>query len=289
MKLKRFGPTRVEKVLVRARGIARAPLAPVRSVQSALAPLPAGATDVFEEMTLGQHLDELRSRIVKACMAVGGSFIIGVIFAGPLLRLIVKQANAGIAGGLDIRSPTDPISIYFKIALYIAIGFATPVILWQIIGFLVPGLTHKEKRLLFTSLPFVSILFVGGVSYAFFFAAPRAFDFLSSFQSGVFKWQPDAPEVISFYLTLMIGLGIAFELPAVMFVIAKLNIVSAKKMSQYRRYAFVMVLIAAAIITPSTDPINMMIVAVPLYVLYELGLLMGRLFTGKEAKQAPAV
>src|SRR5215216_1203668 len=147
--------------------------------------------DVFEEMTLAEHLDELRSRIVKSCMAVGVSFIAGVILANPLLHLIVKQAKAEAEGGFDIRSPTDPISIYFKIALYIAVGFATPVIMWQLIGFLVPGLTRKEKRLLYTALPFVSVLFVGGASYAFFFAAPRAFQFLSSFQAGSFQWQPD--------------------------------------------------------------------------------------------------
>ena len=85
------------------------------------------------------------------------------------LRIIADQANADLGGGLDIDVPTDPIAIYFKIALYIAIGFATPVLLWQVIGFLSPGLTRKEKRLLFTSLPFVSILFIAGASYAFFF------------------------------------------------------------------------------------------------------------------------
>jgi sec-independent protein translocase protein TatC len=231
-------------------------------------------------MTLAEHLDELRSRIVKSCLAIGGAFVMGIIFASPLLDLIVKQANADTEGGFDIRSPTDPITIYFKIALYIAIGFATPVLIWQAVGFLAPGLTRKEKRLLFTSLPFVSLLFAGGVSYAFFFAAPRAFDFLSSFQAGAFDWDPDAAEIISFYLTLMIGLGIAFELPAVMFIIAKLKIVTARKMAEYRRYAVVAVLVAAAIITPSTDPFNMMVVAVPLYILYELGLVMGRMFAG---------
>lgn len=233
--------------------------------------------DVFEEMTLAEHLEELRSRIVKACISVAVAFIGGIILAGPLLRLIVRQANADTGGGFDIKSPTDPIAIYFKIALYIAIGFATPAILWQMIGFLVPGLTRKEKRLLFTSLPFVSLLFVVGASYAFFFAAPRAFDFLSRFQSSIFRWDPDGSEVISFYLTLMIGLGIAFELPVVMFLLARLNVVSAQKLASYRRYAMVLVLIAAAIITPSTDPFNMAVVAIPLYILYEFGLIIARI------------
>jgi sec-independent protein translocase protein TatC len=240
--------------------------------------------EVFEEMTLAEHLDELRGRIVKSCLAIGAAFIIGIIFAGPLLGVIKDQAKAD--QGFDIRSPTDPITIYFKIAMYIAIGFATPVIMWQVIGFLTPGMTRKEKRLLYTSLPFVSVLFVAGASYAFFFAAPRAFDFLSSFMSGTFDWTADGPEIIQFYLTLMIGLGFAFELPAVMFVIAKMGILSAKKMSEYRRYAAIAVLVLAAVITPSTDPVNMAIVAVPLYILYEFGLILARIFTRKDV--APA-
>jgi sec-independent protein translocase protein TatC len=242
--------------------------------------------DVFEEMTLAEHLDELRSRIVKSCVSIGVAFIAGVILAKPLLDKIVDQANADAEGGFDIRSPTDPLTIYFKIALYIALGFATPVILWQVIGFLAPGLTRKEKRLLFTSLPFVSFLFVAGASYAFFFAAPRAFDFLSNFLPGSFQWSADGQEIVSFYLTLMIGLGVAFELPAVMFIVAKLNLVTAKKMAEYRRYAFVLVLVASAIITPSTDPFNMAIVAVPLYILYELGLILARFFTRKQVQAA---
>ncbi len=237
--------------------------------------------DVFEEMSLYEHLDELRSRLVKACISVGVAFVAGVILARPLLDLIVTQANATVVDGgdgLDIKSPTDPITIYFKVALYIAIGFALPIILYQLFSFLSPGLTKKEKRILFSSLPFVTILFLGGVAYAFFFAVPRAFDFLSGWQSDIFSWQPDGQEVISFYLTLMIGLGVSFQLPVVMFLLAKLNIVSPQRMGQYRRYAFLVILVVSAIITPSTDPINMAFVAIPLYVLYEVGIIVSRLF-----------
>ena len=234
--------------------------------------------DVFDEMTLQEHLEELRSRIVKTCMSIGVAFIAGVILAGPLLRNIKTQANIDEGAGFDILSPTEPITTYFKVALYIAIGFTMPIIVWQLIGFLAPGLTRREKRVLFSSLPFVSLLFLGGAAYAFFFAAPRAFDFLSSFQNDLFQWTPQGEEIISFYLTLMIGLGLAFELPIVMFLLAKLNIVSTKRMRDYRKYAAMALLIVSAIITPSTDPINMAIVAVPLLALYELGIIIGRVF-----------
>ena len=144
--------------------------------------------DVFDEMTLQEHLEELRTRIVRICVSIGIAFIAGLFLSKPMLEEIVSRANADINGGLDIKSPTDPITIYMKIALYIAIGFAMPIIIWHLIGFLAPGLTRKEKRVLFSSLPFVTALFLGGVSYAYFFAVPRAFDFLSSFQSDIFSW-----------------------------------------------------------------------------------------------------
>ena len=238
--------------------------------------------DVFDEMTLQEHLEELRSRIVKICISIGIAFIAGVILANQVLKEVVEKANATIGtggeGGLDIQSPTDPITIYMKIALYIAVGFAMPIIIWHMIGFLAPGLTRKEKRILFSSLPFVSFLFLSGVSYAFFFAVPRAFDFLSSWQKGIFKWDPDGGEVINFYLTLMIGLGIAFQMPVVMFLLSKLNIVSPKRMRQYRKYAMMGILVISAIITPSTDPINMAFVAIPLLALYEIGIIIAQVF-----------
>ena len=232
--------------------------------------------DLFEEMTLLEHMEELRDRIVKSVIAIGVAFIAGIIFAGPLLRRLQVEANA--TGGFDVVSPTDPITLYFKIALYIAIAIALPVLLWQLIGFLAPGLTRKEKRLLYLSMPFVILLFVAGVAYAFFFAAGRALTFLSTFMPDLFDWSPEGSAVITFFLTLMLGLGLAFQLPLVMFILAKLGVASPAKMRSFRKYAILILLILSAVITPSTDPFNMAIVFVPLYLLYETGIIISRLF-----------
>jgi sec-independent protein translocase protein TatC len=232
--------------------------------------------DVFDEMTLLEHMEELRDRIVKSSIAVGLAFIIGLFLANPLLSTLREKANA--ENGLDILSPTEPITVFMKIALYIAVGITMPVLVWQLIGFLAPGLTRKEKRMLFSSLPFVSILFLSGAAFSFFFAAPRAFDFLSRWQSDIFEWSPQGSEIISFYLQLMIGMGLAFQLPVVMFLLAALNIVSAKRMASFRKYAILVVMIAAAVITPTPDPFNMMFVAVPIYLLYEVGIIIARVF-----------
>src|SRR5215207_7664766 len=246
----------------------------------------AETPDVFEEMTLLEHMEELRDRIVKSVLAIGVAFIAGIFLAGPLLKRLQVEANA--VGGFDVVSPTDPITLYFKIALYIAIGIALPVLMWQLVGFLVPGLTKKEKRLLYLSMPFVVLLFLLGVAYGFFLAAPRALTFLSGFMSDLFEWSPEGHAVITFFLTLMLGLGLAFQLPVVMFILAKLGVASADKMRSFRKYAILILLILAAVITPSTDPFNMMIVFVPLYLLYEAGIIVARLFARKPVESPAA-
>ena len=248
----------------------------------------ADAPDVFEEMTLIEHLEELRDRIVKSVIAIGIAFVAGVFLAGPMLKRLQTEANA--TGGFDVVSPTDPITLYFKVALYVAIGFALPVIMWQLVGFLLPGLTGKEKRFLILSMPFVIVLFLLGVSYGFFFAAPRALTFLSSFMSDIYEWSPEGGEVINFFLTLMLGLGLAFQLPVVMFILAKLGAVTPQKMRSFRKYAVIILLILSAVITPSTDPINMAVVFVPLYLLYEAGILVSTLFarTPLVVREVPA-
>ena len=214
---------------------------------------------------------------MKICIGVGLAFVIGAIFSKFLLEQMMVNANLE-GTGFDIRSPTDPLTLYFKVALYIALAITMPLIVYQIIAFLAPGLTNREKRVLYGSLPFVSILFIGGVAYGYFVAAPRALQFLSGFLGGIFSWTPDGAEILSFFLTLMIGLGLAFQLPVIMFVLAKIGIVSPKKMREWRRYAYLCLVILAAVITPSTDPINMAIVAIPLVILYEGGVLISSIF-----------
>ncbi|MDQ3044676.1 MAG: twin-arginine translocase subunit TatC, partial [Chloroflexota bacterium] len=161
--------------------------------------------DIFEEMSLQEHLEELRSRVVKTCLSIGVAFIAAIFLTRPLLKFIRDKAQAD--QGIDILSPTDPITVFMKVALYIAIGFALPIIIWQLVGFLAPGLTRREKRYLFMSLPFVSLLFVAGAAFGSLLAAPRAFKFLSGFMSDIFQWSPNGMEIISFYITLMIGMG----------------------------------------------------------------------------------
>ncbi len=240
--------------------------------------------DVFDEMTLQEHLTELASRIKKIVIGIVVCFIIGAILVGPILNQISTAAR--VEEGLDIRSPSDPVIIFFRIALYVAIGITLPNIIYQLVAFLAPGLTRKEKRVLFSSLPFMSLLFIGGVSYAYFFAIPRALEFLSGFLSSYIDWNIDAQETIAFYLALMMGLGLAFQLPVIMFVLAKIGIVTPTNMRKWRKFAFLGIVVLAAIITPTTDPINLALVVAPLTVLYEAGIIISVVFAKTSLRNA---
>jgi sec-independent protein translocase protein TatC len=262
-----------------ATGVGRAirdPLKPVRDVRNLWA-MDDDEPQDFGEMTLGEHLNDLRNALVKSCYAFAPAFIVGIFLAAPLMRYMAREANTP---EFQVLSPTGGFVIYMKVGLYMGIIFAFPIIFYQLFSFISPGMTRKEKRYVASSLPFVTLLFAAGASFAFFFAAPRAFDFLSSFQSSIFEWKPVADDVISFYLTLTLGLGIAFELPALMFMLAKLKIVNAQKQKNFWRIAMILIMVAAAIITPTPDPFNMMVVASPLVLLYIFGLFMARVAEG---------
>lgn len=232
--------------------------------------------EFFLEMTLQEHLEELRIRIIYCTVTVLIALIASFFIVDEVFRAIAEQANVP-DGEVVTLSPTEGFVTWFKVLLYIAIALSMPMLVFQALRYIAPGLTRREKRAVYLSLPVVSALFVGGMAFAFFIAIPRALDFLSGFKSSLFNWDPRASELVTFYLRLMLGIGIAFELPALMFILGKLGVVTAQQLGRARKFAFIGVLIAAAIITPTPDPVNMMIIALPIYVLYELGILFVRL------------
>jgi sec-independent protein translocase protein TatC len=230
--------------------------------------------DIFEEMTLAEHLTELRSRLMKMVIGIGIAFVAALFLTNPLLGVVRDTANVAT---FDADEATEPLTDFFKTALYIAVAIALPLIFYQLFAFIAPGLTRKEKRYVYGSLPFVVLFFLGGASFAFFLAVPRAFEFLSTFNSDLYDYSPRFGSIAAFYIQVSLGMGIAFELPILMFLLARLNIVSPMRMSSSRRYAMVLVLVAAALITPTPDPFNMLFIAAPIYLLYELGIIFARI------------
>jgi sec-independent protein translocase protein TatC len=152
-----------------------------------------------------------------------------------------------------------------------------PLIVYQIFRFLAPGLMPKERRWLLLSLPLITLFFLVGVVFCYTLVLPSALNFLLNFGSPEIEQNQRLSSFIGFATNFMLAVGITFELPPVMFLLAKLGVVSAKRMSTVRRFVVVIAFIVAAIITPTPDPINQTLVALPIYLLYELGLLFARL------------
>lgn len=238
----------------------------------------------FAEMTLQEHLEELRKRVIRSALAVLAGIVVGIAVAFPLIEIVAKQAGVDTAT-LQIISPTEPFTVYFKVVLYVAIAVAMPVLIYQLMQFVSPGLTRRERRMVISAIPFVMVMFVLGVLFAFFVLVPNALDFLSTFGDRVFEWNPRAEEILTFYMRLMLGVGLAFELPVVMLALAMVGAVTARQFARVRKFAFLLGMVAAAIITPTPDPFNMMLVGLPIYGLYEFGIILARL--ARPRAQAP--
>lgn len=236
--------------------------------------LPEPEEEVFEEMTLQEHLEELRSRILYSAIFVVIGFIGGLALSNRVLAFMAE--NAGRPDLVTI-SPLESFTTFMKVALYIGIAFSMPALVYHFVRFLAPGLTRNERRYLFRALPFVSLMFIAGVLFAFFVVIPRGLGFLEGFGGEVFRAEWRAQEVVSFYMTLILWLGLVFETPVVVYLLAKLGIVTPQKLGSIRKYMLILIMIAAAIITPTPDPFNMFMVAVPMYALYEFGIILARI------------
>ena len=242
-------------------------------------------------MTLREHLFELRDRIFRAALGIIAGTALGFYLAGSVLTYFQDSiCPPGVNDcRLQIIDPTEGLVVYFKVAIYIGVALSLPVTLYQVIRFVVPGLTTVEKRLLFIALPFISILFVVGSVFAMTLVIPAMIKFLGGF--GLEYFRPDfrATPVLALALNVTLWMGLVFEMPLVMVILTKLGVVTWHKLLSWWRYALVIILILSAIITPTPDPVNMMIVAGPMGVLYALGIILARLFaTKRPPPPAPA-
>jgi sec-independent protein translocase protein TatC len=222
------------------------------------------------EMSIWRHLDELRKRLVHSMIAIVVGVVICIIFAEFLLEVLARPIG-GFEKLLSIQV-TENFSAYFRVTLLGGFIIALPFILLQLYLFVGPGLTDKEKKWILIAVPFASILFVTGAAFAYFIMLPAAIPFLTEFPGPTVlpKWN----DYINFVTSLIFWIGLSFETPLIMYVLAKLGIVNAKGLLKQWRFAVILIAVIAAVATPTPDPINMAILMVPLLFLYFLGVLL---------------
>jgi sec-independent protein translocase protein TatC len=233
-------------------------------------------------MTLIEHLVELRGRLIRASIGVLIGLGVGIFLVlGPvkLINVIIST----FAPINDLYAPVQSVGTaeaftsYMTVALTVGLILGMPVIVYQILAFIVPGLTDRERRLIYLSLPFVTLFFLGGVVFGWFITVPTAIKFLIGFSdSPLIQTQPALADFLGTITTLLLINGVVFELPIIIYVLAFLGVVTAKQLGSFRRFAVVIVVIVAAIITPTGDPINLALLALPMYLLYEVGVILAR-------------
>ena len=229
---------------------------------------------------VSQHLVELRRRVTLSVGAVVVGMMVAFVFHRPILRLL--QAPAPECSGVPVNQliftePTEFISIAFKVSLLAGFVVALPFVLLQIVLFVAPGLTGTERRYLFALLPVSLVAFALGAAFGYFVLFPPAFKFLCTFGADVATPFIRIGSYTNLMLTLLFWMGIVFETPVVLYFLSRIGVVSYSQLSRWRKYAVVVAFILGAIITPTLDPVNQTIVALPIIVLYEVGIWLARL------------
>ncbi len=240
-----------------------------------------------QELPLMEHLVELRERLIKIALALVVGTVVSLAFTAYLLEMLTTlPTRLGLGGTLTLinQSPTEGISNYFKVALISGITLAMPIIVYQVLRFVLPALTKQEKRYLLLIVPGAAASFVIGVLFAYFFVLRAAIVFLGRFGDRFAMQMWTVETYISFATTLLFWLGLSFELPLVVFFLAKMRFITHRTLVSRWRLAIVIAAVAAAVITPTPDPGTMSLVMMPLLLLYLISVVLAFIATPRDAR-----
>ncbi len=229
---------------------------------------------------MGEHLTELRKRLFISLAALLAGTVVCIYFAEQLMGILTLPI--GGLGQLRSIEITENVSAVFRVALLGGLILSCPVLLYEILAFILPALKSNEKQTLFTFLPFTILFFLGGVAFAYFVLLPVAIPFLTSFMGIETEVRPT--NYISFVTNMLFWVGVVFEMPLVIFILARIGILTAKQLMKNWRQAIVICAVLAMIITPTVDPVNMVILMVPLILLFFLSVLFAAIAEKRKKK-----
>ncbi len=216
------------------------------------------------KMPLMQHLAELRTRILWSAAAIAAASAVSFWFAEDIIQVLIRPYG----GLLQVIEPTEGFAVFLRVGLTGGLALASPLLIYQVLSFVAPGLTRRERRVLMGVVPGALLLYTAGAAFAWFLMIPAATDFLSRFMADIFEVNWTSRAVVRFVLSITLWIGVAFEMPLVLMFLAWLGAVTPQKLLRGWRLAVVIIAIVAAAITPTIDPFNMLLVMAPLFALY---------------------
>jgi sec-independent protein translocase protein TatC len=225
------------------------------------------------EMSFFDHLEELRLRIGLAVLGIVIGCIIAGVFVDQLMNWVLLKPAASVNMELQNLRPFGQAFLYFKVVIMAGLIISMPYTLYQLWKFIAPGLYEKERRWAGKITIYTSFCFLAGVAFAYWIMIPVMLSFTASFGSSLIKNSIDVTEYFSFITTTLLSAGLIFELPMIAYILSKIGIISPEMLRKYRRHSIVVILVLAAALTPSTDPVSQLVFAAPLWVLYEISIL----------------
>src|SRR5579885_1841038 len=227
------------------------------------------------KMSFLEHLEELRVRIVRACVGIGVGLLVSFAFINRLVDFLLAPTRKVLPPGVKMvyTEPGEAFGMYITISLIAAAVIASPYVMYQVWGFISPGLYSKEKRMAMPFVLFTTIGFLAGAAFNHYVAFPFMMRFFASFNGTDLMFMPRLEDTFGLYAKMLLGMGIIFQMPTVVFFLAKLRLVTARFLWQHGKYAILIAYIVAAVITPTGDPMNQTIFAAPMIALYFLSIL----------------
>jgi len=239
-----------------------------------------------DRLTLVEHLDELRARLI-VCIVVFGVALALCFWQNHLLLEIAQGPLPDNRDELITFGVTEPFTTTLTVSAYGAVVLSLPVVLWQLYAYVLPAFSESERRVVLPILLLFPVLFIAGIAFAYFVVMPAALRFLLDFNDGQFNIQLRARDYYSFFSMTEIACGLIFQLPLAIIAVTRLGIVRVEQLSENRRYAYLAIAILAAAL-PGVDPVTMLIEMVPLLVLYELSILLARVLGRPKGRAALA-
>ncbi|HOB40965.1 MAG: twin-arginine translocase subunit TatC [Limnochordia bacterium] len=222
-------------------------------------------------MTLVEHLAELRRRIIISVLALALGVVVGFYYSSPMVQFLLR-----LPGELVYLYPGEAFFVHLEVALVVGIVLSSPVVLYQVVRFIAPGLLAQEKRILQVGLPAALLMFAGGTVFAYQVILPLAYRFFLGFGTESLTPMISIGNYVSFVIRLVLPFGLVFQLPLIVLLFTSIGILSPEILVKYRKYIVLVVFITAAVLTPP-DVISQTFMAVPMVLLYEVSILLARM------------